>query len=113
VTAKTSIWRQLDALEQTLASIVAADPEQEVRGIAVPVLDAVVAEARNAICDNSALAAISDVISAETIAAGEPIRAVDALLVVSVLKPLLPNASVHSAAGIRLPSEAERLSRGR
>lgn len=111
--SSTSAWRQIDALERTLASIVAEDPEQEVRGIAIPVLDAVLTEAKRDIGSVPTVDALADIISADTIALGEPVRAVDALLVVSALKPLLPNATVQSAANRRIPSEAERLRRSR
>jgi len=55
------------------------DPEQEVRGIALPVLGAVIEFARSALPDDSVVAEIRDIVSAEQIASGDPIRAVDAL----------------------------------
>ena len=60
------------------------------RGIAVPVVDAVISAARNVLpTDNPVVAAIHDVISVETIDEGEPIRAIDALYVVSQLEVAL------------------------
>jgi hypothetical protein len=102
IVAHLSTWYQLDALERTLASVIAVDPEQEVQSIAVPVLDAVIADVKQQIGSSPAVDALADVFSVEAIEAGS-VRAVDALLVVSALKPLLPNATVHSARGIRLP----------
>jgi len=61
------------------------DQEQEVQGIALPVLDAVIEEVKTAIGDDPVVIAIAGIISADTIAAGEPIRAIDALLVAEQL----------------------------
>ena len=83
----TSITR-LDAqkrakrLYRDLKQIVERDPEQEVQGIALPVLDACLSAIRSVAADDPVLSTVQDVISAETIANGDPVRAVDALVVV-------------------------------
>jgi hypothetical protein len=61
------------------------DPEQEVQGIALPVLDAAIEDIKSALGDDPIVRAVAGIISAETIEAGEPIRVVDALLVVEQL----------------------------
>lgn len=73
------------ALFRTLESTANRDPEQEVQGIALPVLDACIAAFRDA-GDDPIAAAVADVISPDAVAEGrEPIRAVDAALVVQQL----------------------------
>jgi hypothetical protein len=80
-------------LHVQLGGIVARDQEQEVRGIALPVIDAVIAAAReNMLLDDPVLAVLPDLISPETLAAGEPIRAVDAYLAVSQIEEALTRA---------------------
>lgn len=79
--AKSHLW----TLRSGLRKITERDPEQEVRGIALPVVDEVIKSAREALAGNPIAARIEDVISTETILAGEPIRAVDMLIVVEQL----------------------------
>lgn len=58
--------------------------------MALPVLDAVIAAAREHVpSGDPILSVIQDVISAESVGAGEPIRAIDALLVVDQLTAIL------------------------
>jgi hypothetical protein len=77
--------RQIVSLIQTLETLTKRDPEQEVQGIALPVLDAVIESIREALPDNAVVAAVRGVLSPEQIASGEPIRAADALLVATQL----------------------------
>jgi hypothetical protein len=79
--AKRHLW----TLRSQLRRITEADPEQEVRGIALPVVDEVIAGARDALGDNPIAARIDDIISVEAIREGEPIRAVDMLILVEQL----------------------------
>jgi hypothetical protein len=83
--------RKIEALVKTLKKIVERDPEQEIQGIAVPVLDAVISQVRAACPDDSVIASIQDVISADSVALGEPIRAVDMLLVAEQLDVAIGN----------------------
>lgn len=84
-------------LHTQLGGIVARDQEQEVRGIALPVIDAVIAAAReNMLLDDPVLAALPDLISPEALAAGEPIRAVDAYLAVGQIEEALDRAMIAS-----------------
>jgi hypothetical protein len=80
----------LSNLETVLQVMSAKDPEQEVRGIAIPALDTALSAIRGLIPDSSVTAGINDIISPMTVAEGEPIRAVDALVVVSILIGAIP-----------------------
>jgi hypothetical protein len=77
--------RKIVALIETLETYVKRDSEQDVLGIAVPVMDEVMEQARAVVGDDPVVARIAGVISPETIAEGEPIRAIDALLVAKQL----------------------------
>ena len=72
--------RRVDALIKTLEPIVATDPEQEIRGIAVPVFEAAMEAIREAVPDDPVVREASGAYLHE-IKTGEPVRAVDALLV--------------------------------
>lgn len=76
------------------------DPEQEVQGMALPVLDAVVSQAREWRPSDPVLDRVSDVISPAAVEAGEPIRAVDALLVVDLLFSTLKPRRMPRSAGV-------------
>ncbi|HEY5986254.1 MAG TPA: hypothetical protein VIV12_07760 [Streptosporangiaceae bacterium] len=76
---------QILALIGTLEALTNQDPEQEVQGIAVPVLDAVIESVRAAVPDDHVATAARGALSPEQIALGEPIRAADALLVAKQL----------------------------
>jgi hypothetical protein len=73
--------RRIEALIETLRRLTDRDPEQEVQGIAVPVLDAVIESVRDDLDGDPVMAKVRSVISVEQIHSGEPIRAADALLV--------------------------------
>jgi hypothetical protein len=77
----TDAKRRIEALIETLRRLTDRDPEQEVRGIALPVLDAVIDSVRHVLQDDPVMAEVRSVISPEQIESGEPIRAADALLV--------------------------------
>jgi hypothetical protein len=80
-------------LHTQLESIVGRDQEQEVRGIALPVIDAVIGTAReNMLLDDPVLAALPDLISPEALASGEPIRALDAYLAAGQIEEALLRA---------------------
>lgn len=68
-----------------LGGIIQRDPEQEVRGIALPVLDAVLRAVRDTLGDQPVVAQMYDIISVESIEEGEPVRAADAYLVAGML----------------------------
>jgi hypothetical protein len=77
---------RVEALIEALKTIIERDPEQEVTGLALPVLDAVVEAIKEEIGrDNPVVQATAGVISPESIENGEPIRAADALLIAKML----------------------------
>lgn len=82
--------RQLGSLKKTLQHLVDRDPDQEVRGIAVPVLDTVISEVRGLLPEDAVVQSVRDMISPEAIGEGEPIGAADALVVVAALEAALP-----------------------
>jgi hypothetical protein len=83
----------LRRLYADLRRMIDRDSEQEVQGIAVPVLDAVVAAGRQHLDPSDPVAqVVRDFISPETIEEREPMRAVDAYLVVRQLLKALDRA---------------------
>lgn len=76
---------RVQALIKSLETMIQRDPEQEVQGIALRVLDAALEDIKAALADDPVVAAVAGIISPETIEAGDPIRAVDALLVAQQL----------------------------
>ena len=85
--ARHRLWM----LKEDLQRMVQTDGEQEVRGMALPVLDAVVASVRQFVAvDDPVLDAVRDVL-VEVVESGEPVRATDALLVVSQLLAAIPS----------------------
>ena len=92
-TSQIDLWQArslLSTLHRDLQKVVDRDPEQEVRGIAVPVLDAVLSALRGLAPDKPVVASVRDVISAESVEEGEPVRAVDVLMVVTTLLAVIP-----------------------
>jgi hypothetical protein len=77
--------RQITSLVETLETLTKRDPEQEVQGIALPVLDAVIESVRNVLPDDPVVEAVRGILSPEQIVSGEAIRAADALLVAKQL----------------------------
>jgi hypothetical protein len=82
-------YRKVDELVRTLGRFVEQDPDQEVCGIVVPVLDAVITLARDCVPDDLVVGRMDDVISADLIADGCNVRAADALLMASQLRTAL------------------------
>jgi hypothetical protein len=78
--------RALTTLQANLRQIATADPEQEVRGPPIAAVDAALSVVR----DSAVVSKVHDIISPETIEAGDPVRAVDVLLVVGILLSALP-----------------------
>ena len=77
--------RKIVSLIETLEMLTTRDPEQEVQGIALPVLDAVIEAVRTVLPDDPVVQAVRGIVSPEQIALGEPVRAADALLVAKQL----------------------------
>lgn len=88
--------RRLTALKFRLEKLVEHDAEQEVQGMAIPVLDAIINASRGLVrTDDQVGAVVRDVISPEAVMDGaEPVRAVDALVVVEQLLLSLPTVEL-------------------
>ena len=85
------------SLRNHLQTIVDKDPEQEVQGLALPVLDAVLTESSKLLpAGDVAVDASRGLITPGTVAAGEPMRAVDVLLVADQLYQALKYANRHN-----------------
>lgn len=82
--------RILAELQASLRAIVDRDSEQEVRGLAVPVVDAAFGYVKEVLGDDPVVSAIGGVISVEALASAEPLRASDVLLVVDAFLGALP-----------------------
>lgn len=95
----SNVQRQVRTLAETLEVVMERDPEQEVQGMALPVLDAVIAAVRDLYPQDPMMAVVRDAISPESIAAGEPIRAVDALLVARQLEAVVGIPPAEDAEG--------------
>ncbi|MEX2556060.1 MAG: hypothetical protein WEB06_10545 [Actinomycetota bacterium] len=91
------VRRTLDALVGRLVLLAEKDPEQEVRGIALPVLDTVIGEAKRLLPDHPVVLRFADLVSPENIETGEPIRAVDLLLALEALAEALASRYGRSA----------------
>lgn len=72
--------RRVTALIETLEPVVTRDPEQEIRGIAVPVLESTIEFLKAAMPNDAVVQAVMGAFDHE-LTTGEPVRAVDALLV--------------------------------
>lgn len=77
--------RRVGALIDSLETLIKRDPEQEVQGLALPVLEAALGEIKAAKPDDKVVQSLVDLMSADFIGAGEPIRAADMLVVAKQL----------------------------
>jgi len=82
-------YSRINVLTGTLQTIAERDPEQEVKGIAVPVMFAVLDAAKAALPNDPVVKATWDLFSPELLTEEEPLRAVDALLVAEQLREAL------------------------
>jgi hypothetical protein len=73
--------RRIEALINSLRTLVQRDPEQEVQGLAIPVMAAALDAIKRSKPDDPVVLALVDLFSADLIGAGEPIRATDMLIV--------------------------------
>lgn len=81
--------RRVEALIKSLTTLTSRDPEQEVQGIAIPVLAASLEAIKAAKPDDPVVKALVDLMSADFIGAGEPIRAADMLVVAEQLNAVI------------------------
>ena len=88
--------QRVEALIETLEPMVKRDPEQEIRGIAVPVLEATLDELKSALPDDRVVQAVVGAYAHE-IETGEPVRAADALLVAKQIDAALGHPPIGIA----------------
>jgi hypothetical protein len=100
--------RLLTTLRTDLVAMVAQDPEQEVRGLAVPAVDAALSAVRPLIANTNVMAKVADVISPDTIEQGEPVRAIDLRVVVNLMLAELPPPPPPPATGENLVGQILR-----
>jgi hypothetical protein len=86
-----SAYDQMSRLHKDLETLVSKDPEQEVLGLAVGVIDVVLAMAAQATGNPSILETVQGVVTPEAIAEGEPLRAADLLVIVGQVLAALPH----------------------
>jgi hypothetical protein len=82
-------YRKVDELVRTLRRLTERDPDQEVQGIAVPVLDAVIALARTCVPDDPVVSRMEDAVSPRLVIEDDPVRAADALVAAEQLRVAL------------------------
>lgn len=73
--------RRIDALIKSLNALVTSDPEQQVQGFAVPVVAAALDDIKQAVPNDPVVRALVDLMSADAIGSGDPIRAADMLVI--------------------------------
>ena len=76
---------RVEALIRSLEMLIKRDPEQEVQGVALPVLDAALTDVKEAMPTEPVVRALVDLFSADFIGAGDPVRAADMLVVAEQL----------------------------
>ena len=81
--------RRVDALISSTRALIQRDPEQEVRGVALGVVDAAIADVKAAKPDDPVIAATAELFSADLIGSGEGVRAADLLVVAEQLAAAL------------------------
>jgi hypothetical protein len=97
---------QVRQLSESLRRINEKDPEQEVLGMAIPVVDAVLQAAREHLSvGDPLLAAVRDVMSPETVTHGEPVRVLEVLLVVEQLQIRLSRIASDTDEPLRITRE--------
>jgi hypothetical protein len=77
--------RRVEALIKSLRTLTQRDSEQEVQGLAIPVVAAALEDIKRSKPDDPVVVALVDLFSADFIGAGEPVRAADMLVVAEQL----------------------------
>ena len=83
---------------ESMKTLIARDPEQEVRGVALPVVDSAIGAVKAAQPDDPVVQATSDLFSAKQIALGEGVRAADLLVVAQQLDAALGRRPPRSSS---------------
>lgn len=83
------VKRRVEALIHSMETLVQKDPEQEIQGIALRTVDAVIASVREEKPDDPVVRETAELLSADAIAEAEPTRAADVLVVAEQLNAAL------------------------
>lgn len=81
--------RRVKSLRRSMRDLVQRDPEQEVQGIAIPVLSASLEAIKEARPEDPVVQSLVELFSADYIGSGESVRAADVLVVVDQLDAAL------------------------
>lgn len=84
---------RVEALITSLEALIKRDPDQEVQGIAQPVLDAALHDVRLAMPDDPVVSSLVGIMSADFIGSGDVIRAADMLVVARQLNAAIGDRS--------------------
>jgi hypothetical protein len=85
VTYPYTAKQRVEGLTKSLSKLVASDPEQQVQGFAVPVLAAALDDIKQALPTDPVVKSLVDLMSADAIGSGDPIRAADMLVIAEQL----------------------------
>ncbi|HEV2756835.1 MAG TPA: hypothetical protein VG318_13795 [Actinomycetota bacterium] len=96
---ESEVRREIQELILALETLVERDPEQEMHGRAVLDFDAVILSTKQVLLNRRDANAITDAISAEAVAHGEPIRAADALVTAHRLQAWIGPEPAYSQTG--------------
>lgn len=77
--------QRVEALIKSLRTLTQRDPEQEVQGLAIPVVAAALEAIKRSKPEDPVVVALVDIFSADFISTGESIRAADVLIVAEQL----------------------------
>lgn len=77
--------QHVEALIRSLQTLIARDPEHEVKGLAIPVLGATLEAIKQAKSDDPVVGAVVEIMSADLISSGQPIPAAGMLVVAEQL----------------------------
>lgn len=89
--------QRIEALIASMELVIKRDPEQEVQGIALPVLDAALQDVKQAIPEDPVVNSLVELMSADFIGSGDTIRAADMLVVAKQLDAAIGNRPMFVA----------------
>lgn len=89
--------QRVESLIKSLETLVGSDPEQQVQGFAVPVLAAALDDVKQALPNDPVVEALVELVSADAIGSGDPIRAADMLIIARQLDAAIGRRPVFVA----------------
>lgn len=88
---------RIEALISSMETVIKRDPEQEVQGMALPVIDAALVDVKQAMPDDPVVQSLVDLVSADWIGSGDTIRAADMLHVAKQLDAAIDDRPIAFA----------------